>query len=396
MSNRLADEKGGEYRSPPKNLEAEQALLGAILVNNEAIHRVANFLEPEHFILPVHGRIYSAVMQMVGRRETANPVTLKPFFENDEALTEAGGGQYLARLAGSAATVINAGHYGRAIHDLHVRRALIAFAEDVRDAAYDAPLDQPPAEQAERAESRIHEILQGAPGTGSERRSIGTAMREAAEDVEKAYQADGALLGLPVGIRAMERRVGGLQAPDMIVLGGRPGMGKTGMALGIALAVAQAGHAVLYASLEMSAGQLGKRALSILTGLSHHLMQMGQITQSDFDVVYRGIAAVQGVAARDRRHRRPDARLHRAHSTPAQAAGPARPSDRGSPATHAFAAGDSHSGARPADHRVHDAHEGAGEGAGHPRALALATESGRRARRQQGAAIVGLAGFRLH
>ena len=287
MSNRLADEKGGEYRSPPKNLEAEQALLGAILVNNEAIHRVANFLEPEHFILPVHGRIYSAVMQMVGRRETANPVTLKPFFENDEALTEAGGGQYLARLAGSAATVINAGHYGRAIHDLHVRRALIAFAEDVRDAAYDAPLDQPPAEQAERAESRIHEILQGAPGTGSERRSIGTAMREAAEDVEKAYQADGALLGLPVGIRAMERRVGGLQAPDMIVLGGRPGMGKTGMALGIALAVAQAGHAVLYASLEMSAGQLGKRALSILTGLSHHLMQMGQITQSDFDVVYR-------------------------------------------------------------------------------------------------------------
>ena len=92
MRNRLADEKGGEYRSPPKNLEAEQALLGAILVNNEAIHLVANFLEPEHLILPVHGRIYCAVMQMVGRRETANPVTLKPFFENDEALTEAGGG----------------------------------------------------------------------------------------------------------------------------------------------------------------------------------------------------------------------------------------------------------------------------------------------------------------
>ena len=287
MSDRRAAEKAEEYRSLPNNLEAEQALLGALLVNNEAIHLVASFLEPEHFFLPVHGRIYSAVMQMVGRRETANPVTLKTFFENDKALTEAGGGQYLARLAGSAVTVINAGHYGRAIHDLHVRRALIAFAEDVRDAAYDAPLDQPPAEQAERAESRIHEILQSAPGTGSKRRSIGTAMREAAEDVERTHQADGALLGLPVGIKAMERRVGGLQAPDMIVLGGRPGMGKTGMALGIALAVAQAGHAVLYASLEMSAGQLGKRALSILTGVSHHLMQMGQVTQSDFDVVYR-------------------------------------------------------------------------------------------------------------
>ncbi len=237
-------EKGGEYRPLPRNLEAEQALLGAILVNNEAIHLVASFLEPDHFFLPVHGRVYDAVRQMVERREEANPVTLKPYFENDEALKEAGGARYLARLAGSAVTVTNAGNYGRAVHDLYVRRQLITLAEELQDAAYDAPLDQPPAEQAEQAVSRIHEILQGVPGTGSERHSIGTAGDEAIAAVESAYQADGALLGLPVGIATIEDRLGGLQAPDMIVLGGRPGMGKTGMALGIALAVAEAGHPV--------------------------------------------------------------------------------------------------------------------------------------------------------
>ena len=152
--------------------------LGALLVNNEAIHLVATFLEPEHFFLPVHGRIYAAVMHYVGRREIANPVTLRSCFENDEALQEAGGAQHLARLAGSAVTVINAGHYGRAIHDLHVRRALIDLAEDMRDTAYDASFDQLPTEQVERAESKLRELLEeGAPGTRSERRSIGTAAR---------------------------------------------------------------------------------------------------------------------------------------------------------------------------------------------------------------------------
>ena len=125
MSDRRDAWKTEEHRSPPNNLEAEQALLGALLVNNEAIHLVATFLEPDHFFLPEHGRIYDAVMHFVGRREIANPVTLRAYFENVEALNEAGGAQYLARLAGSGVTVINTGHYGRAIHDLYLRRQLI-------------------------------------------------------------------------------------------------------------------------------------------------------------------------------------------------------------------------------------------------------------------------------
>ena len=137
MRDRRAQQKVEKYRPPPSNLEAEQALL----INNEAIHQVATFLQPEHFFLPVHGRIYSAVLNMFGRREIANPVTLKSYFENDQAPAEASGGRYLARLVGSAVTVINAGHCGCAIHDLHVCRELIVLAEDMRDIVYDAPFD---------------------------------------------------------------------------------------------------------------------------------------------------------------------------------------------------------------------------------------------------------------
>ena len=172
MRDRRAQQKVEKYRPPPSNLEAEQALL----INNEAIHQVATFLQPEHFFLPVHGRIYSAVLNMFGRREIANPVTLKSYFENDQAPAEASGGRYLARLVGSAVTVINAGHCGCAIYDLLVRRGLINLAEDMRDIVYDAPFDWPPAQQVERAESKLLELLEGAPGTRSEIRSIAAAV----------------------------------------------------------------------------------------------------------------------------------------------------------------------------------------------------------------------------
>ena len=216
MSDRRATEKAEELRSPPHNLEAEQALLGALLVNNDALHLVATFLEPDHFFLPVHGRIYAAVMHMVGRQETANPVTLKTYFADDEALKEAGGGQYLARLAGSAVTIINAGHYGRAVHDLYIRRQLIFYAEDVSDAAYDGPLDQPPREPVESAESKLHEIIESAQGSHSALEPIFDATSEATDQMERVYKADGKLLGVPLGIRTMEESVGGLQAPDYI------------------------------------------------------------------------------------------------------------------------------------------------------------------------------------
>src|SRR5207245_7693678 len=136
---------------PPANIEAEQALLGAILVNNTAYSRVAEFLAAEHFGNAVHGRIFAAIGKLLERGQIANPVTLKALFDQDGALLEVGGAQYLARLAEAAVTIINAEHYGRTIHDLHLRRELITIGQDVVNDAFRHDLDDAAVTQIERA-----------------------------------------------------------------------------------------------------------------------------------------------------------------------------------------------------------------------------------------------------
>ena len=148
------------YREPPHNVEAEQALLGALLLNNEAFNRVSDFLLPEHFYLPVHGRIYGAIGRLIERGQIANPVTLKHMFEGDEGLSEAGGAQYLARLAGAAVTIINAAHYARTIHDLALRRALIRIGEETVLDAYEASPDGDAVEQIEAVEQKLFRLAE--------------------------------------------------------------------------------------------------------------------------------------------------------------------------------------------------------------------------------------------
>src|SRR5258707_5802121 len=143
---------------PPANIEAEQALLGAILVNNTAYSRVAEFLMAEHFGTPVNGRIYAAIGRLLERGQIANPVTLKNLFDQDGALAEIGGAQYLARLAEAAVTIINTEHYGRTIHDLHLRRELITIGPDVVTQAFRHDLGDPATAQIERAEQKLFEL----------------------------------------------------------------------------------------------------------------------------------------------------------------------------------------------------------------------------------------------
>src|SRR5437764_3906621 len=143
---------------PPANIEAEQALLGAILVNNTAHSRVAEFLMAEHFGNAVHGRIYAAIGRLIERGQIANPVTLKNLFDQDGALAEIGGAQYLARLAEAAVTIINAEHYGRAIHDLPLRRELLPIGQDVGPEAFRHDLDDLATEQIERAEQKLFDL----------------------------------------------------------------------------------------------------------------------------------------------------------------------------------------------------------------------------------------------
>ena len=187
-------DEGTGYRPPPHNFEAEMALLGALLANNRAYEKVSEFLRPDHFADPVHGRIYSAAARLIEAGQIADPVTLKDFFEQDGSLAEIGGTQYLAQLAGSVVTFINAGDYGRTIYDRHLRRALIDIAQDIAERAYDYDIDEDAIRQIEHAEEGLFDLAtSGEYGEGF--RTFSQALTDAVEVAEAAYKRDGRVTG---------------------------------------------------------------------------------------------------------------------------------------------------------------------------------------------------------
>ena len=227
------------YRTPPANLEAEQALLGAILINNDAFDRVSDFLRSEHFVEEIHRRIYEIAGTMIRMGKLATPVTLKTFLGEHDL----GGGmtvpQYLARLASEATTIINAYDYGRSVYDLAVRRELISIGEDVVNVAYDAPVDSSPRGQIEEAERRLYQIAETGRYDGGFQ-TFSDALKVAVDMAAKAYERDGSLSGIATGLTDLDRYMGGLQPSDLVILAGRPGMGKTALATNIAFNVAKA------------------------------------------------------------------------------------------------------------------------------------------------------------
>jgi replicative DNA helicase len=294
-----ADNKAPLYRTAPHNIEAEQALLGAILVNNEAFYRVSDFLEARHFYEPVHQKIFELSSQLVRAGKVASPVTLKTFLPADADIGGLTVSQYLARLAAEATTVINAQDYGRTIYDLSVRRALIVIGEDMVNEAYDAPVDFAPAKQIEEAERRLYEVAESGRYEGGFQ-AFAQALTTAVDMAAKAYQRDGKLSGIATGLNDLDARMGGLQPSDLIIVAGRPGMGKTALATNIAYNIAKAwqgevrpdghittvnGGIVGFFSLEMSAEQLATRIIAERTGIPSSTIRRGGISEQDFEVI---------------------------------------------------------------------------------------------------------------
>ena len=284
-------------RVPPSNTEVEQALLGAIFRNNLAHGRVSDFLEAEHFANAVHGRIYAAIGKLVERGQLANPVTLKNLFDQDGALAEIGGAQYLTRLAEAAVTIINAEEYGRRVHDLYLRRQLIGLGEDVVNDAFRHDLDDPATTQIERAEQKLYDLAStGEPEGGL--LPFRAALTEAIDLAAAAYKRDGRIVGVTTGFKDLDSKLGGLHPSDLIIAAGRPGMGKTSFATNIAYNAARAyraatgddgrpvaedGAVVAFFSLEMSSEQLATRILAEETGVSSDRIRRGDIRREDFD-----------------------------------------------------------------------------------------------------------------
>src|SRR6266851_2959090 len=229
----------GAYRSPPHNIEAELGLLGAILVNNAAYHRVSEFLLPEHFAQGVHGRIYKAIVNLIERGQIANPVTLKGYFDQDQDLAEVGGAQYLTRVAGAVVSIINAADYGRTIHDLYLRRQLIAIGEDTVNDAYSHDLERDARAQIETTEKKLFDLATSGQTEGGFR-PFNQALTEAIVMAEAAFKRSGRTTGVSTGFNDLDKLLGGLHPSDLLILAGRPGMGKTALATNIAFNVAKA------------------------------------------------------------------------------------------------------------------------------------------------------------
>lgn len=287
---------GLSQRVPPSNERAEMALLGALLANNRAYERVSEFLSPEHFADPVHGRIYQAIVRRVEQGQLADAVTLKAEFEHSGLLDEVGGTAYLAQLLTAMVGIINAGEYGRVVHDTWLRRQLIEVGEVVVNNAFGAEPELDGKQQIELAESELFKLAtQGGNDGGFV--TFERALTEAIQGAERAFRRSGHVSGLSTGLRDLDKKTGGLHPSDLMILAGRPGMGKTALATKIAFGAARAladdtrrenpdavpkGSVAIF-SLEMSAEQLATRLLAEEARVSGDRIRRGEIGQRDFD-----------------------------------------------------------------------------------------------------------------
>ena len=280
----------------PHSVEAEQQLLGALLTNNDVYDRVASILGPHHFHDPVHARIFEIAAARIAKNQLASPVTLKAFMEEDEGLKELGGPAYLARLAGAAISTFAVRDYAQMIYDLAIRRELIGLGRDISAKAARVDVASEPREQIVEAEQHLYKLSeQGQAESGFQ--SFLKAVTDAVNVANAAYQREGGLAGVSTGLMDMDKKLGGLHRSDLLILAGRPSMGKTSLATNIAFNIAKTyrrgalhdggegaveGWVVGFYSLEMSAEQLAARILSEAAEVPSEQIRRGDMTEPEF------------------------------------------------------------------------------------------------------------------
>ena len=283
-------------RSLPANIEAEAAFIGALLIDNRVVEELPVPLAAEHFFEPLHQRIYERIAALLERGAVVTPVTLKPYFEADDGLKELGGITYLARLTADGQGLLAPRELAQQIYDLALLRELVTVGRGLVEGALDTSESVAPLEQIEHAEAELFRVAEGA-STDSQAESFGAATHTALGMIEKAINSGGNVSGKTTGLTSINEKVGGLHDSDLIILAGRPGMGKSSLATNIAFNCADrllrdkrdgidpsqsVGAAVALFSLEMSADQLATRILAEQAGISSEALRMGKISRDDF------------------------------------------------------------------------------------------------------------------
>jgi replicative DNA helicase len=305
--NEITKVQAPEAEALPHNIEAEQQLLGAILTNNDIYDRISSVVKAEHFFDPVHQRIFEIAAARIQKNALASPVTLKAFLAEDAGLKELGGPAYLVRLAGAAISAYAARDYAQMIYDLAVRRELIQLGRDIAAQAARVEVANEPKDQIIEAEQRLYRLgEQGVAERGFQ--SFLKAVTDAVNMANAAYQRDGGLAGLSTGLIDMDKKLGGLHPSDLLILAGRPSMGKTSLATNIAFNIAKAykrgrlpdgtegaveGGVVGFFSLEMSAEQLAARILSEAAEVPSEQIRRGDMTEAEFRRFVEAATALQ-------------------------------------------------------------------------------------------------------
>ncbi|HEY1615213.1 MAG TPA: replicative DNA helicase [Rhizomicrobium sp.] len=283
------------YRHVPYDIDVEQALLGAVLVDNQAIERVSSVLTAEQFYDPLHQRLYGAMILASERGQVITPLTLHAQMKADPGLLEVGGLAYLANLAEASPALPNVRQYALILHDLSVRRALIHIGEDIVNTAYEAPDEKSPKAQIEEAEKALYRIAE-ASQYGEGPLDFAESLKRTVEIAERAQLRGGRISGVSTGFADLDSLLGGLQPSDLIILAGRPGMGKTSLATNMAFNAARfyledqangvaisRGAPILFFSLEMAAQQLAARILSEQTEIEMWKIRNGKFSESEWE-----------------------------------------------------------------------------------------------------------------
>ena len=272
----------------PKNIEAEQTILGSILENNELFDEITDEINESYFYDSIHQKIYKVISNLISKGLLANPVTIKNFFNNNEELIEIGGLEYLLKLTKVSTTKNQIRHYSKLLSDLYIRRQLIKISEETLEDSKNKELEITGTNILENTERKLFEIAE----RGEFQRSFVTfkdALKETIDMATAAYKNDQGIVGVPSGLTDLDDRLGGLHKQDLIIIAGRPSMGKTALATNIAFNAAEniqkknKKTSVAFFSLEMSSEQLSTRILAEQSRIKSNDIRRGKINQEDFE-----------------------------------------------------------------------------------------------------------------